>query len=77
MEMVVGLGLILLLFGGMVWAGAAIDRAAWKRFRSCGHKPRLFDIDSQGGRGWTCDICGTSVWISWGADKEERASLWQ
>ena len=31
----------------------------------CGKELRLFDHDSQGGRGYTCDGCGHKVWVSY------------
>lgn len=36
----------------------------------CGNKLRRFDTDSQGGRGYTCDNCGYSTWISYNVDKK-------
>lgn len=36
--------------------------------RKCGHKLRSFATDSQGGRGYTCDKCGNSFWISYPVD---------
>lgn len=31
----------------------------------CGKKLRLFDCDSQGGRGYTCDRCQYKSWVSY------------
>lgn len=36
------------------------------RCRRCGNRLRLFDIDSQGGRGYVCDTCRYSTWVSYG-----------
>ena len=37
----------------------------------CGNKLRLFDTDSQGGRGYCCDSCnGYATWIGWPVDKK-------
>lgn len=38
-------------------------------FCGCGRKWRRYDVDSQGGRGYTCDPCNKGVWVSyWGID---------
>ena len=31
----------------------------------CNIEWRNFDMDSQGGRGYTCDKCDKTIWISW------------
>lgn len=31
----------------------------------CGARLRLFDTDSHGGRGYTCDKCQYKVWVSY------------
>ena len=33
--------------------------------RHCKAKLRHFDNDSQGGRGYVCDRCGRTVWVSY------------
>lgn len=38
--------------------------------RRCGKRLRRFDTDSQGGRGYTCDGCGYTVWVSYKVDKQ-------
>ena len=30
----------------------------------CGGKFKLFDYDSQGGRGYICDKCRRTIWVS-------------
>ena len=37
--------------------------------KTCNKKLRLFDTDSQGGRGYICDSCKHTVWISYSVDK--------
>lgn len=45
---------------------------------SCGSHYRLFDTDSQGGRGYRCNKCRSIIWISYNfIDKEYRNSLKQ
>lgn len=34
----------------------------------CKEKLRHFDTDSQGGRGYICDNCGYTTWISYNVD---------
>lgn len=36
--------------------------------RKCGHKLKLFDYDSQGGRGYMCEHCENTVWVSYPVD---------
>lgn len=31
----------------------------------CGKQLRCFDMDSQGGRGYTCDKCDYTTWVSY------------
>ena len=38
----------------------------------CGGKFKLFDYDSQGGRGYHCDKCGRFVWVSYNVDKSRK-----
>ena len=39
----------------------------------CGKRFRLFDMDSQGGRGYCCNDCGHYVWVSYDCvDKNYR-----
>lgn len=33
--------------------------------KACGNKLRLFDYDSQGGRGYCCDNCRYHTWVSY------------
>lgn len=33
--------------------------------RRCGATLNFFDIDSQGGRGYVCDKCGYTTWVSY------------
>jgi len=36
---------------------------------NCARDWRRYDMDSQGGRGYTCDSCNKGVWVSyWGID---------
>lgn len=32
----------------------------------CNHRMKLFDYDSQGGRGYCCHKCGYYTWVSYG-----------
>ena len=38
--------------------------------RECGNMLRLFDMDSQGGRGYICNECGYITWVSYNVDKK-------
>lgn len=67
--------LIVILWGiGCLW-----QRNNEKRWwnggycRDCGSEWKRFDMDSQGGRGYSCE-CGKSIWISYRVDKKERCN---
>lgn len=59
-------------------------RSEAKRFNGgvcplCGEKFRYFDTDSQGGRGYTCDNCMYTTWVSYNrVDRHfrEKEGLW-
>lgn len=36
----------------------------------CDNKLSQFSTDSQGGRGYICDKCGYTVWVSYNVDKK-------
>ena len=40
--------------------------------RECGYPLRHFDTDSQGGRGYICDACKFSCWVSYNVDKKHK-----
>ena len=31
----------------------------------CGHKLYYFDTDSHGGKGYTCNNCNYTTWVTW------------
>lgn len=41
---------------------------------TCGKPWRYFDTDSQGGRGYKCDDCHQTIWISYNVDG--KGALW-
>ncbi len=60
----------ILMFLTLVGAGLAARHVEKKAFNggfcpSCGRKWRRYDMDSQGGRGYTCDSCNKGVWVSY------------
>ncbi|KKL14098.1 hypothetical protein LCGC14_2519150 [marine sediment metagenome] len=67
------LGLIFIVF-----LAAILFAHNWekRRFNSgncpgCEKPWRLFDVDSQGGRGYTCRACNKGTWVSyWGIDHQ-------
>ena len=65
------LGIILvaiMLIGGL-WERDR-EKREWNNgyCKKCGSEWERFDMDSQGGRGYTCD-CGRTIWISYKVDK--------
>lgn len=68
MGAILGFILMLLIVGLL---GAGLERRRWNKGRcpKCDGTWNLFDMDSQGGRGYKCS-CGEYIWISWpGVDK--------
>lgn len=44
----------------------------------CGRNLRLFDFDSQGGRGYKCEYCGYHTWVSYNCvDKKFREEIFK
>lgn len=70
MNLWVGIGLLIFwILVGVIGVTAAIRNES-KIFNggkctNCNGVLRLFDCDSQGGRGYTCDTCKRKVWISY------------
>lgn len=40
--------------------------------KKCGGKVHCFDMDSQGGRGYSCNECDHSFWISYPVDRKYK-----
>ena len=72
-ELIIIIIFLIVWLGGMLWAICS-DRKQWNNGKcpECGHDWRLFDMDSQGGRGYICDGCGDHMWISWSVDKRRK-----
>ena len=71
-----------IIIGGAVVLFAIMLTWAWRgerrRFNGgwcpeCQNPWRYFDTDSQGGRGYKCDPCKTTIWISYpGIDQTNK-----
>lgn len=64
------LGTILIgvvLFIGLTSLGASLESKDYNKGKcpNCGHSWRLFTHDSQGGRGYWCDECNNTAWVSY------------
>jgi len=59
--------IILILFVSLLMIGIISERRAYNhgKCRHCGNNLRLFDTDSQGGRGYMCDSCCNTIWVSY------------
>lgn len=66
---------VLILVVG-VFAGYWRERTAWNggRCRMCAGEWKSFDMDSQGGRGYSCP-CGKHLWVSWPIDGRWEATI--
>lgn len=69
--MIIICGIIALIFAlGVVFVWRQ-EYVIWnKGFCSCGGRWINFDTDSQGGRGYKCDTCKTSLWVSYPVDRK-------
>ena len=61
---------IVLTLAGLIFCCALGSIIEYREFnhgicRYCGTRLNHFDIDSQGGRGYTCKGCGYCTWISY------------
>ena len=70
METLIILSVIVFFVGLMLWAWSR-EKASYNGgyCTCCDRSWRKFCTDSQGGRGYKCDTCGHSTWVSyWGID---------
>jgi len=60
------IGLIIFAISVIIWARQSEKRRYNKGIcRNCGTPLRHFGNDSHGGRGYTCDLCHSDVWVSY------------
>ena len=59
--------LLIIIFVLLVLYAIMAEKKAFNNCKcpKCGKKLRLFDCDSQGGRGWCCDECTYHTWVSY------------
>ena len=57
----------IVIFIGIGHIGARLETKGFNNgiCKRCGNKLRYFDTDSQGGRGYTCDKCDYTTWVSY------------
>jgi len=65
LETIVGVTIFLVLVAATTWARLLEKRDFNEGFCGCGRKWRRYDVDSQGGCGYTCDPCNKGVWVSY------------
>lgn len=62
-------GLLMILIVVILWPtiGVHYERKAWNKGQCniCTFPWEKFDVDSHGGRGYTCSNCNNNVWISY------------
>ena len=69
--LLVSIGVI--VFFSFVWIAILLEKQSFNNCRCirCGYPLRHFDNDSHGCRGYICDKCGYSTWVSWNSvDKD-------
>ena len=61
---------------GMCAIGVLLERRDWNGgFCAACNKPwKMFDMDSQGGRGYSCES-NHSCWISWPVDRNRKETI--
>lgn len=59
-----------LIFSGVTQCAAWAEARSYNDgiCRCCGKKLKCFDMDSQGGRGYSCKKCDHTVWVSYPVD---------
>ena len=58
--------MLLLIVPGMLITAWRAEVRTWNDGHcKCGYRWRWFDNDSHGGRGYTCDSCDRTCWISY------------
>ena len=72
--MVVTVLLLIPIIGGIVGRNHEKKKYNNGICRECGYPLRHFDTDSQGGRGYICDACKYSCWVSYNVDKKHKVS---
>lgn len=62
---------ILAVFAILIFWVRSREKQDWNEgcCPQCGDEWRHFDCDSQGGRGYCCDKCDTTIWISYRVDR--------
>ena len=62
--------ILLFLLATLLWARLQENKALDNRFCKCGDLSRmiLFAIETQGGRGFQCSVCGKYVFICYEVD---------
>jgi len=66
-ETIFGVTIFLVLVAATVAARRTEKKQFNGGFCTCGRKWRRYDVDSQGGRGYTCDPCHRGTWVSYGS----------
>lgn len=70
-EVILGIAIFSALAATILWVRREEKNQFNGGFCTCGRKWRRYDVDSQGGRGYTCDPCNKGVWVSyWGIDND-------
>ena len=65
--------LILAVIVGIIWARIKEKKDYNRGYcPRCGEYMRLFDYDSHGSRGYTCDRCHYHCWVSYNIDKDHE-----
>lgn len=62
--------LSIIAFVIVVLTARHIEKKSWNNgvCPKCGGRYRLFGTDSQGGRGYSCEDCDHTIWISYNVD---------
>lgn len=60
-------GLVVCVFAGVCYIAIHMEKKAFNNgdCPECGRRMKLFDCDSQGGRGYKCPNCKYTTWVSY------------
>lgn len=67
------IAIVVIIWIASFWFAYIGDKISYNNGKCpcCGNELKLFDMDSQGGRGYTCPKCGYTTWVSYNVDKQE------
>lgn len=68
------IALVVLIWIAGFWIAYNSEKKSYNNGKCpcCGNELKLFDTDSQGGRGYECPKCDYTTWVSYDVDKNYK-----